>query len=175
MTETRRAARGQDLPQTEVTALRSLGEGIALYIRCRNLYEAGWTLRAIGDALDPKRPRSTVRTWVTKEFQYGTTLYTQYNGPLPIPELATPAHYEKKTPPSPGISPSDLDFIAAWAPEARKYRSGMPSSSEPALDNVRLTELVLRLHEEGVPVRELANAAGVTYRAMARRLGKLNK
>jgi lambda repressor-like predicted transcriptional regulator len=38
--------------------------------------------------------------------------------------------------------------------------------------NDELTELCASLHRSGVSVRELSQAAGVTYRAMARRLGR---
>lgn len=45
--------------------LRSL-RGPALHSRAAALHKAGWPLAAIGEALDPPRPRSTVRTWVTR-------------------------------------------------------------------------------------------------------------
>jgi lambda repressor-like predicted transcriptional regulator len=48
----------------------------------------------------------------------------------------------------------------------------MASMTAAALANSELTHITASLHATGVPVRELANAAGVTYRAMARRLGK---
>jgi DNA-binding Xre family transcriptional regulator len=46
----------------------------------------------------------------------------------------------------------------------------MASTSAPAVANKRLTDLCKRLHQNNVSVRELAEAAGVTYRAMYKRL-----
>jgi hypothetical protein len=48
----------------------------------------------------------------------------------------------------------------------------MTPNSPQALANDELTIICTRLYESNVPVRELAEVAGVTYRAMARRLGK---
>jgi len=53
---------------------------------------------------------------------------------------------------------------------SRRYRSKSASNSEPALANVALTELARSLHNRGVATATIAEAAGVTYRAMARRI-----
>lgn len=164
---TRRAAREQALPQNETALLNDLTPP-ALYVRCKELYEAGWTLRAIGEALTPPRSRSTVRSWVLKE-----TPPTLFEAPAPAtPELKTPAVYEPKRAPSPGIPLFELSIIQTNAPVARKFRSGMSPLHKAALANQALTDTCQKLHAEGVPVQELADAAGVTYKAMARRLGR---
>jgi hypothetical protein len=92
--------------------------------------------------------------------------------PVP-PELATPPEYIRKRPRSPGIPPALKDEIAKLEPVARRYRARMPESSAAAKSNRRLTELVVDLYNQDVTITELAAAAGVTYRAMARRLGRI--
>jgi hypothetical protein len=46
----------------------------------------------------------------------------------------------------------------------------MASTSAAAVANSRLKDICKRLHEQGVAVKELADLAGVTYRAMYKRL-----
>jgi DNA-binding Xre family transcriptional regulator len=46
----------------------------------------------------------------------------------------------------------------------------MASTSAPAVANSRLTELCKKLYDNKVSIRELAEAAGVTYRAMYKRV-----
>lgn len=163
----RRAAREQALPDEEAQLLNSLMPP-ALYVYCKELYEAGWTLRSIGEALNPKRSRSTIRSWVLKE-----TPPMPPVAPTPAsPELKTPAVYEPKRPASPGIPPALYAQISADAPIARKFRSGMSPLHKAALANQRLTDTCVLLFESGVPIQELADAAGVTYKAMARRVGR---
>ena len=161
----RRAARNQPLPSSETAELRSLNPP-QLYDRCAALFNAGWTLQAIGDALLPPRSRSTVRSWVQRPHQSLPT--------VPVPTLRTPPTYVPRRAPSPGITPSELATIQALAPQARQYRAGMPSTSTPAVSNSELTQLVRHLHSQNVSIPELARAANVTYRAMARRLGTPN-
>lgn len=164
---TRRAARSQPLPPEEASLLRTL-DGSRLYTRCAQLFNAGWTLQAIGDAFDPPRRRSTVRTWVSRPHAPAPT-----DRPLPRPQHRTPlGGYRRQTPVSPGLTTADRARIAELAPLARRYRSRMASDSAYAVANAELTRLCFDLHYDHVTVTELAQAAGVTYRAMYRRLGK---
>jgi hypothetical protein len=48
----------------------------------------------------------------------------------------------------------------------------MLDNAPVAIANTELGQICLDLYAKNVTVRELAAAAGVTYRAMARRLGK---
>ena len=162
----RRTARNQPLPPQEVELLNSLS-GDRLYNRVRSLFEAGWALQAIGDSLEKKRPRSTVRSWVTRP----TDPLNIGDAPIPTPKHKThPDGYQKRRPESPGISAFDLDQIRSLAPLARQFRAKMSKTSAHAVANARLTELCIRLHSEGVGITELAKAAGVTYRAMYKRV-----
>jgi hypothetical protein len=161
----RRTARGQQLPPEEVELLNTL-KGEQRTERVAALFNAGWSLQTIGDSLHPRHPRSTVRSWVVKA--KGQNLI---DAPIPTPKLKTPdGGYQKVRPESPGIPQGDLEQIHYLAPLARGYRSRMASTSAPAVANQRLTDLCKRLHANNVSVRELAEAAGVTYRAMYKRL-----
>lgn len=161
----RRAARGQQLPPQEVELLNTL-QGEARTERVAALFNVGWSLQAIGDSLLPRHPRSTVRSWVLRA--KGLNLI---DAPIPVPKLKTAeGGYQKVRPESPGIPQDDLEQIRHLSPLARGYRSRMASTSAPAVANQRLTDLCKRLHQNNVSVRELAEAAGVTYRAMYKRL-----
>ena len=161
----RRTARGQQLPPHEVEFLNTL-KGEQRVERVAALFNAGWSLQTIGDSLQPRHPRSTVRSWVLKAKGLNLT-----DAPIPTPRLKTPeGGYQKVRPESPGIPQGDLDQIRHLSPLARGYRSRMASTSAPAVANQRLTDLCKRLHQNNVSVRELAEAAGVTYRAMYKRL-----
>lgn len=165
--ESRRLARELDLPEEERRVLRE--ECVTKRqrnCRARQLFEAGWTLRAIGEAFDPPFRRSTVRYWVEQG-----DLSERINVPVPSPGLK-PRGYQRKKPKSPGIGQSDADRLRSLAPLARQFRSGMPSSSAQALANEELSVLAKALFSRGVTIAELSRAAGVTFRAMARRLGR---
>ena len=166
--ENRRPARSQPIPPNEATYLNSL-EPDALIQRTNELYQSGWTLQAIGDALTPPRSRSTIRSWVLR-YQLPETPRPA-PAPLPSPNYAThPDGYQSRRPLSPGILPDELALIQELAPIARQYRSKMATHSAAAVANDRLTAICIRLYTSGVPIRELANAAGVTYRAMVKRV-----
>jgi len=165
---TRRSARGQRLPADEVQILNSL-QGSELFQRAKFLYNSGWTLRSIGEAFDPARARSTVRYWINNPspiagFEGYSNLPT-----TPVPILSTPESPYRK--PRRTLTSAERDQIAALAPIARKYRATMNQGHQSARANRELTEVCVRLHhEERVTIRDLADAAGVSYRAMARRV-----
>jgi len=137
-----------------------------LYTRVRSLFDAGWTLQAIGDAFTPPRTRSTVRYWATRRHSPSTLPQE-----LPAPRYKARG-YVSRRPKSPGIPQDVRDRILNLSNVARRYRAKMNPLSREALANEELTNLCTSLYEANVPVRELAEAAGVTYRAMARRLGR---
>ncbi len=162
----RRAARGQSLPGYEIQYITRL-DTYDLYLRARELYVAGWTLRAIGEAFDPPKTRSTVRYWVTAP----TPIASAYSDhpTAPIPRLSTPS--PTATIPRRHLTSAEYAEVADLAPIARKYRATMHPDHRAAKANVRLTELAHDLHHtHRVTIRELADAAGVSYRAMARRV-----
>lgn len=164
--ETRRPARNQKLPTDEAVLLNSLFDD-KLYTRLNDLYAVGWTLQAMGDAFTPPRRRSTIKSWVSRRY----TRVPLADSPIPTPRYPKTG-YVSRRPVSPGISADEMARIKQLAPSARRYRSKMTSSSPQAIANDALTRICLELHSRNVTVRELADAAEVTYRAMARRLGK---
>lgn len=166
----RRPARGQSLPGHEVALLHTLS-GKALHQRCALLFSQGWTLQTIGESLNPPRPRSTVHVWVNAQLP---KLDLTSTAPATSPTYPEPS--EKKPPRpkrvSPGIPEDTRRRISELAPVARRYRARVAPLSQPALANSEMSHICRTLYASGVTVRELANAAGVTYRAMARRLGR---
>jgi DNA invertase Pin-like site-specific DNA recombinase len=70
---------------------------------------------------------------------------------------------------SPGVPPELVETLAQLSALARRYRSKTRSDSPYAEANEQLTEIVKDLHKRGVPLREVAVAMGVSYRAVIRR------
>lgn len=169
--DNRKAARSQPLPPQEVEHLNSLKQD-DLIPRVYHLYQAGWALQAIGEALSPKRPRSTIRSWVLR-YQLPTDRDLT-DAPIPLvptpTEKAPPKGTKKRRADSPGLLPDETELIQSLAPLARTFRSRMSSTSAAAVANDRLTAICIRLYNNGVSIKELAHAAGVTYRAMYKRV-----
>lgn len=173
----RRVARGQQLPPHEVELLNRLNLD-HLIIRVADLYGVGWSLQSIGDSLVPRRQRSTVRSWVLRASEKKNVGHTvSVELPMPaneveLPEIPLPVI--KLTPTSGKnkleVSEDVKAQIHQLAPLARTYRSRMSSTSAAATANSRLTSICKQLYDQGVSVKELAALAGVTYRAMYKRL-----
>lgn len=157
--------------------------------RARDLYRVGWSLSSIAEAFDPPKARTSVRSWLT-------TSHPSLEHPLPSPAASssstidtaescttqpepqpsaparTPRDYRQVNSAASVISSSERSRVAELAPLARRYRAGTPRLGPLGVANDELTALARELYDRGAPVRELAEAAGVTYRAMARRLGR---
>jgi hypothetical protein len=192
MQRDRRPARRAELPRSEVLLLRGLPRA-EVRARARDLYRAGWSLSSIAEAFDPPKARTSIRSWLT-------TSHPSLEHPLPSPassasssstidtaESFTSTSSTLSQHPAPArtqrdyrqvdsaasvISSSERSRIAELAPLARRYRAGTPRLGPLGVANDELTALARKLYDRGAPVRELAEAAGVTYRAMARRLGR---
>lgn len=168
--------REMKLPDDEVKVLVSCS-GDPLRARVRALREAGWTFAAIADAWTPPKQRSSIRALSQQPTK----------SPLPIvpspPSSSSSSHLaaaEKSRhsrarrfydPSTPKISKDDARTIARLAPLARRYRARANPTGAYALANEELTQLCISLYRSGASVLELASAANVTYRAMARRIG----
>lgn len=169
------------LPDDEVKVLVSCS-GDVLRARIRALREAGWTFAAIADAWTPPKQRSSIRALSQQPTK----------SPLPIvpsppssssssshlaaaeKSRSTTRHSRARrfySPSSPKISYDDAKRIAQLAPLARRYRARANPTGSYALANEELTQLCISLYRSGASVIELAAAANVTYRAMARRIG----
>lgn len=177
--------------------LRTLN-GVWLRAYARDLYAQGWSLAAIGEAMDPPRPRSTVRSWISSPLPSSPSssssspittaedLHPPYPPPLPPPPSpllrpSAPSHSSAPSPKpraerrffdprSPDLSVTAARKIAHLAPLARRHRSRTAPTSPYALANDELTQICRAEYERGVSIRELAAAAGVTYKAMERRV-----
>lgn len=163
----RTTARGQQLPPQEVELLAKLSKDDRIQ-RIHDLYHAGWALDSIGSALQPAKRRSTIRSWVIRA---EAAPRKAIDAPIPAPKVTTHEDgHQKKKLDSPGI-PQDLrETIRELAPLARQYRSRMATTAAQAVANDRLTGICITLNQKGVSIKELAEAAGVTYRAMYKRI-----
>jgi hypothetical protein len=171
------------LPQEECVLLRTLS-GPALRSRVSALHSSGWSLQAIANAWDPPKQRSTIRTW--------TGAPPSHTPPIPSPsssassstlvaaEKSRSAHSAAESarrarrefdPASPVLDATTKREIRRLAPLARRYRARANPDGIYARSNDALTLIVKEQFARGATVRELATAAGVTYRAMARRIG----
>lgn len=163
----RRSARNKFIPPSEIEYLQSLS-GDVLHKRVQLLFDQGWTLRAIGEVLTPKRSRTTIKAWVERSRHHEIL---DPLPPTPSPNYDThPDGYQRLTPKSPGVSPSDAERLEYLASHAKNYRARMPQSSLPAQCNEELTALTLELYNVDVSIADIARAAKVTHRAIYKRL-----
>ena len=196
MQRERRPARRAELPKDEVRFLRSLPR-MDQRARVRDLYRAGWSLSSLAEAFDPPKARTSIRSWLTvlspspdlplpvppsspssltssSSASSSSTIDTaeSFTSTSPTRPPAPTRDYRQVDPSSSVISAEERARISELAPLARRYRAGTPRLGPLGVANDELTELVKKLYDRGAPVRELAEAASVTYRAMARRLGR---
>jgi hypothetical protein len=179
-------AKTERLPEEECVYLRGLS-GAARNKRAAALVARGWSLAAIGDAFTPPKTRSTIKSWITSSSSSSSrsrsdsTLVTaERSRPVPHPgaDPASAAAYVPRrerrvyNPRVPVISQEEKKKIQELAPIARRYRARANPNGIFARSNDELTAISIDLYTRGVSIRELATTAGVTYRAMARRVGR---
>lgn len=180
------------LPSDEIALLCAL-PAPAQRARARQLYDLGWSLAAIGEAFSPPRSRSTVRAWVQSPSPSSSHSAPMLpSPPLPSPSSSPPSSAassssigtaESSSPTSPRrvqrpafhplyptVSEDDIRRIQELAPLARRYRSRANPDGAYALANEELTQLCCSYYDSGTSIRELAHWAGVTYKAMERRV-----
>ncbi len=159
------------LPKDEVTFLENLSQN-ELQSRLLALHEAGWSLNVIGKSMKPVRPKTTVHFWIKK----AEKTEQKREVPLPPPKSLTTSVPTKTAPRlrsiSPGVPPDMKPRLRHLSAQARRYRAKSPAGSPLALANEELTAVAKTLRSMGVPTAAIAEAAGVSYRAMARRLSK---
>lgn len=158
------------LPDDEVTFIEALPTA-QMHARVAFLHENGWSLSSIGRSLNPPRPKTTIHYWVR-------------NAPSGVeqrrPAPQSPTHTIMRSLPvlrggkvrsiSPKVPPETRPRLRELAQLSRRYRAKTPQGSSIASANRELTQLAVQLHLHGVPTSDIAAAAGVTYRAMARRI-----
>lgn len=149
------------LPKGEVLFLSSLDQQSASN-RALSLWEAGWSLGTIAISLNPPRPKSTIHFWVKKA--------SKQNFDIPTPKPPVKLSIVKTR-----LSPLDVPLelkprLKDLSELSRRYRAKTAYNSEFAIANRELSEISKNLYNQGVPAIAIAKAAGVTYRAMARRI-----
>lgn len=159
------------LSNDEVNFIQSL-ERPEAESRLRALWEAGWSLAILGESMDPPRPKTTIHFWVKRAEN------REQRRPIPSPPPRTlTTSVPTKTAPrlrsvSPGVPPDMKPRLKELATLAKRYRARTLPDSPLAQANRDLTAMAIALRSMGVPTAEIAKAAGVSYRAMARRLSK---
>ena len=76
------------------------------------------------------------------------------------------------TPVSPGVPEDTAFLLSQLAPLAKNYRSGMAPSHPASRANEEMDQIVQDLRANDVSIADIARAASVTHRAIARRLTK---
>lgn len=171
------------LPQEErefLLLLASHTDPDALKLRLVMLFSAGWSLTALGEALTPTRPRATVHYWIrtTPTGPLSDKRNPIVARPVPSPSYPSSTAISSLTPSasirsvSPSVPEQFVTLLPRLALEARRYRSRMSPNSRFATANRQFTEICKELHALGVPSQKIADIAGVSYRAIARRVAK---
>lgn len=137
--------------------------------RLAALHDAGWSLSVLSRALDT--PKTTIHFWIKNADK--TDFFSQK--PVPGPHISlTRALQNGQTlrtrTISPKIPPDLVPKIRELSLKSRRYRSRTPKNSPIAVASQELTRLAVLLHSRGVRTSDIADAAGVSYRAMARRI-----
>lgn len=163
------------LPQSEISYLASLSASDvgAFHARLLALWEAGWSLSVLGNSVSPKRPRATIHYWVRKTASRTQTV------PIPTPEFSKPLTSAllgvvsaKTRTIAPSVTPEVAAQLRDLSLQARRYRSRTSESNKFAVANREFTALVKDLRAQGIPAVDIADAAGISYRAVARRAAK---
>jgi hypothetical protein len=149
------------LPAPEREFLASLPRN-HLAIRLRDLNKAGWSLHSLSQSLTPPRPKTTVHYWIANS------------------HAPTPSHFPATYPPPPtqravrAVAPAVPPHLRARLRElavlAARNRAKIRPDAPQARASHELTELARVLRSQGIPTAEIAKAAGISYRAMHRRL-----
>lgn len=159
------------LPKDEVAFIASLSRP-DMESRLRALWQEGWSLAVLGESLTPVRPKTTIHFWVRRAEDKDLRRPL----PSPPPKSLTTSVPTKSAPRlrsvSPGVPPEMKSKLKEVATLAQRYRARTAPDSPFAQANAELTHIARTLRSMGVPTAAIAEAAGVSYRAMARRLSK---
>jgi len=159
-----------ELPDDEIRFLQALPRS-ERDARLAALHAHGWSLSTLGRSLTPPKPKTTIHYWIRNSKK---NVEQRRELPKPPPTSLTTAVPTYKAPisrsVSPKVPPDMRPHLRELANLSRRYRSKTPSTSPLAQANQELTTIALQLHAHGVPTSDIAVAAGVSYRAMARRI-----
>ena len=158
------------LPADEIAFLDALPQHL-MQARLAMLHRAGWSLSTIGRSFNPPKPKTTIHFWIKNSINDPSLSRRA----VPAPPLSITAAVPTPRAPrtrsiSPRVPPDLRPRLRELGTLARRYRAKTPSSSPLAQANRELTDLALTLRSRGVSTADIADAAGVSYRAMARRI-----
>ncbi len=158
------------LPEDEIRFLEALPTP-QMHARLAYLHAHGWSLAVLARSLTPKRPKTTIHYWIRN----ASTLVEQRRPAPKAPSSSIMLHIPtvkavKVRYIAPKVPPELRPHLRELAEMSRRYRARTPSNSTTAKANRELTKLAVELRESGVPTADIAKAAGVTYRAMSRRI-----
>lgn len=157
------------LPPDEVRFLSSLPTDL-LHGRLRALWKFGWSLGIIANSLEPKRPKSTVHFWVQNAPEQEQKRLLPPTPPKSLTSTAPLPNASRFRSISPSV-PADLrPRLQELASLANRYRAKTSPDSPLAIANQEFTHLARSLYNRGVPAADIAEASGITYRAIARRI-----
>lgn len=158
------------LPDDEIRFLEAL-PAPQMHARLAFLHAHGWSLAVLARSLSPKRPKTTIHYWIRN----ASTLVEQRRPAPRAPKSSPMLHITNikgvnVRSMSPKVPPDVRPRLRELSEMSRKYRARTPQGSPTAIANRELTKLAVELRESGVPTADIAQAAGVTYRAMSRRI-----
>lgn len=158
------------LPDDELAFLHALPTHLR-DARLAMLHRSGWSLSALGRSLSV--PKTTIHFWVRNS----TSDPSLDRRAIPAPPLPITASVPSLRAPrtrsiSPKVPPTLRPRLKELGVQARRYRARTPFNSPIAQANRELTRLAIELRHRGVPTSDIADAAGVSYRAMARRISQ---
>lgn len=140
--------------------------------RLRALWEVGWSLSVLGASLTPIRGKTTIHFWIMNIESENQRRLVPGPPPKSLSSLTPLTISSKVRSISPAVPPDLKPKLKELSTLSKRYRARTPESSPFAIANRDLTELVKFLRGRGVPTAVIAEAAGVTYRAMAKRLSR---
>jgi hypothetical protein len=158
------------LPDDEVRFLEALPEP-QMHARLAYLHTQGWSLASLARSLSTPRPKTTVHYWIRN-----APTSIEQRRPAPKSPTNTIMHAlpvlrgVKVRSIAPKVPPDMRPRLRELAQISRRYRAKTPPGSTTAQANKELTQLAVQLHKHGVPTSDIAAAAGLTYRAVARRI-----
>ena len=158
------------LPDDEVRSLEALSSP-QMHSRLAFLHANGWSLASLGRSLTPPRPKTTIHYWVRNALSPGEQRRPAPRAPITSLMVVVPT---SKAPRvrfvAPKVPPDLRPRLRELAQMSRKYRARTPDGSPTANATRELTRMALELHDQGIPTSDIAAAAGISYRAMSRRV-----
>jgi len=158
------------LPEDEIRFLQALPTP-QMHARLAYLHENGWSLASLARSMNPPRAKTTVHYWVRNSSNSFEQRRALPEAPAKSIMCVIPSLKPVKVRSiAPKVPPDLRDQLRELADASKKYRARTPPNAPSAVANRTLTNIAFELYSTGVPVADIASAAGITYRAMSRRI-----